>query len=162
MEAVSLGKVLTDQYPSCTHPVTEVRYKRFVNGTKHLCTQCLTCGKRLGEWLGQDGLDMATVALFDEALAEAYRRAQARQNQARIQRERRERHEEYERYLSESENWYEIRQLVLKRDDYKCQACLLETAGDVHHKSYQHLYDEICFDLVSVCRPCHKKIHGKL
>ena len=66
----------------------------------------------------------------------------------------------YSEYLL-SEKWYEIRKKVLKRDNYTCQGCLEKEAEEVHHKNYTHLFDELLFDLISVCKSCHIKIHSK-
>jgi hypothetical protein len=70
------------------------------------------------------------------------------------------RKENYQIYIKSSE-WFKIRKLVLKRDNYTCQGCLEKEATEVHHKNYDHLFNEILFDLVSVCKACHDKIHLK-
>jgi 5-methylcytosine-specific restriction endonuclease McrA len=69
---------------------------------------------------------------------------------------------EYNKYL-QSPEWREKRTLVLKRDGYICQACLDNTATQVHHKSYQFVDlsgNEPCFDLVAICTPCHERIEA--
>jgi len=70
------------------------------------------------------------------------------------------RREEYNDYLK-SDKWYKIRQVVLERDNFLCQGCLENRATDVHHKNYNTLFNEVLFDLISVCRTCHLKIHSK-
>ena len=69
-----------------------------------------------------------------------------------------EKKQKYSQYLF-SDKWKEIRKKVLKRDNYICQGCLENKAEEVHHKNYLHLFDELLFDLVSVCKSCHIKIH---
>ena len=32
-------------------------------------------------------------------------------------------------------------------------------ATDVHHATYERLFDELLCDLVSLCRDCHNKCH---
>ena len=54
--------------------------------------------------------------------------------------------------------WAKKRDLVLKRDNYICQACLQEPATMVHHKTYIHFGDEPLFDLESVSDKCHDKL----
>ena len=54
--------------------------------------------------------------------------------------------------------WQKKRLLVLKRDNFLCQACLMEKAKEVHHKSYRYWKNEPLFDLVAVCVKCHAEI----
>jgi len=64
----------------------------------------------------------------------------------------------YTRYLM-SEEWAEKREKALKRDGYCCTSCG-DAATDVHHLTYDRLYDEHIDDLTSLCRDCHSAIHG--
>ena len=159
-----IGDVLGDAFPRCQHPDTEVRYKTFSDGTKHLCTQCLICGEKTdgSRWLSGAGIDLAALKPFDEFLGQQYRAAIERRRIASLASERRRRHEEYEEYIRNSPDWQAIRTKVMRRDDYLCQACMEAVASDVHHRNYTHLFDEVLYDLVAVCRSCHAKIHGKL
>lgn len=163
-EPAVLGSVLAGMLPECKHERTEVRYKTFANGTKHLCTQCLACGVKTdgSAWLPQVGVDMATVHPFDEGLQQRYHQERERQRAMAMASDRRKKHEEYERYIRDSNDWWAIRTKVMRRDDHLCQACMENAATDVHHRNYTHLYDEVLYDLVAVCRECHKKIHGRL
>ncbi|MCF8414614.1 MAG: hypothetical protein K9G40_00115 [Crocinitomicaceae bacterium] len=63
----------------------------------------------------------------------------------------------YNDYL-DSADWKAKRILVLKRDNYLCQSCLVSKAKEVHHLTYKHFKNEPLFDLISVCRPCHISI----
>lgn len=63
----------------------------------------------------------------------------------------------YRAYLMSPE-WKRKRLMVLKRDNNTCQSCLSRRAIDVHHLTYDHIYNEPLFDLVSVCRDCHESI----
>lgn len=159
-----LGDVLLESFPKCSHHRTEVRYKVFSNGTKHLCTQCLECGAKTdgSRWLPSTGVDMANMQPFDESLATRHQAVVERRRVAAMASERRRRHEDYERYIRESPEWWATRTKVMQRDDHLCQACRENAATDVHHKNYTHLYEEVLYDLVAVCRECHAKIHGKL
>lgn len=78
----------------------------------------------------------------------------------RFEVERQQRQALYHEYLATPE-WGKKRDAVLKRDEYKCQACLENYATQVHHKSYQFVDlkgNEPAFDLVAICVPCHEKI----
>lgn len=64
-------------------------------------------------------------------------------------------------YLQTSK-WKNIRQKVLKRDNFLCQGCLENPATEVHHLTYAHHKDELMFELISLCYYCHQiKIHQK-
>lgn len=66
----------------------------------------------------------------------------------------------YQEYLK-SEKWKNIKQLVFKRDKFTCQGCLTETKNlQAHHLTYERVYNEMCFDLITLCRKCHSNIHG--
>lgn len=64
---------------------------------------------------------------------------------------------QYRKYLK-SEAWYVRRSVVLKRDRNKCQDCGGD-AQDVHHLTYERIFEELPEDLVSLCRPCHQIRH---
>lgn len=69
-------------------------------------------------------------------------------------------HDEYLAYL-ESEEWAELREKILERDNYVCQGCLEEEATQVHHKTYAHVFEEFAFELISLCERCHARYHGR-
>ena len=64
----------------------------------------------------------------------------------------------YHRYL-ETKEWKTIRDKVLKRDDSLCKICNVKKADDVHHLTYENVFNEKLEDLISVCRKCHSEIH---
>lgn len=66
--------------------------------------------------------------------------------------------EKYSEYLK-SEKWMELRSVVLDRDEHLCQGCLKEEATQVHHLTYENVFNELAFQLISVCKDCHNKIH---
>jgi 5-methylcytosine-specific restriction endonuclease McrA len=82
------------------------------------------------------------------------------QYQAEQERKNREWWERYDKYLASPE-WLALRRAVLKRDGHLCQGCLQNAATQVHHLTYERVGDEMLFDLVSVCKACHEKIHAK-
>ena len=67
----------------------------------------------------------------------------------------------YIEYLNSIE-WKNKRIEVFKRDDNLCQECKDKPAEQVHHKTYENLYNEPLDDLVSVCKECHTEIHRLL
>ena len=72
-----------------------------------------------------------------------------------------ERRKNYNEYIKSAE-WLNFRQLVLERDKNMCQGCLKSEAEEVHHLTYDNLGNELLFELISVCKPCHDRIHNKL
>lgn len=63
----------------------------------------------------------------------------------------------YGLYL-QSKEWREKREHVLRRDNRECQLCG-ELARHVHHLTYERIYNEALYDLVSLCAGCHDMIH---
>ena len=59
-----------------------------------------------------------------------------------------------------SKKWHDIRSKVLTRAGGICEGCLTNPAQEVHHKTYAHLGNEFCFELIALCRDCHSRYHG--
>jgi len=64
----------------------------------------------------------------------------------------------YDDYII-SEKWRSIRKRILERDDYLCQHCKTCNATEVHHITYDNLFNENLEDLISLCNACHKMEH---
>ncbi len=50
----------------------------------------------------------------------------------------------------------------MKRDNYACALCKVSIEDitiDVHHKSYENIFNEKMDDLVALCRQCHNDLH---
>lgn len=62
----------------------------------------------------------------------------------------------YQGYL-ETDAWREVRNRILRRDDFRCVRCSSTKSLQVHHLTYQRLGCEHDNDLVTLCRTCH---HG--
>lgn len=64
-------------------------------------------------------------------------------------------------WLINKEKWNHIKQYVLKRANWKCQACgcRINKSFYIHHSSYDNYYD--VKNLVCLCRRCHFIIHGR-
>lgn len=67
--------------------------------------------------------------------------------------------EEYDEYL-QSDEWAELRDRVLERDDWLCQGCLVNEATQVHHLTYKNVFEEFAWELKSICEDCHRRVHG--
>ena len=144
----------------CEH--RQLVFRVHKDGSEHFVYQCLLCGKtahqaisearafamnggekpplidqeRLKKWIG------AKHQAMKDAESEARGPAEA----------------EYNIYLASAE-WEAKRQLILKRADGMCEGCGLAKATDVHHKTYEHRYEEFLFELVALCHACHVRVH---
>jgi len=67
---------------------------------------------------------------------------------------------EYSDYL-DTQDWWEIRELVLRRDNHTCADCG-DQAQCVHHETYDTVYTlDQAKDCISLCHNCHGIRHGK-
>ena len=71
-----------------------------------------------------------------------------------------QRNVQYSEYLK-SPKWKTIRNKVMIRDNHTCQGCLAVRAEEVHHKTYANVGNELMYQLISLCRKCHKTAHDK-
>jgi 5-methylcytosine-specific restriction endonuclease McrA len=155
------------EYRECLH--SEFVFVRRVqsNGVHIACRQCLTCGKNVGAARKDSFPDYAALPEWDQTLRDRWL-AEQRQRYDEYRIGVQDWHAQqgpdwqgaYETYL-QSSTWAVKRAAVLKRDDYICQACLTARATQVHHLTYEHLGNEPLWELVAICRRCHKALHGK-
>lgn len=69
--------------------------------------------------------------------------------------------EDYRAYL-QTEHWQRVRKEAKERAGYRCQLCGSDKVYnlEVHHNSYENLYNEKPEDVVVLCGPCHSRYHG--
>lgn len=149
---------LAHQEFECEHTQTEIRYCILSNGSKQYFEQCLACGQKIGSAIAHSKIpNKDDIIQFDEILRDNFdHRIRQRVNQLRTQNQS-DWWNEYTKYLT-TDKWFQKRKAVLKRDKFLCQSCLLRTATQVHHLTYDHVFNEPLFDLVSVCEECHETI----
>lgn len=158
-----------DGYPlslrtNCQHADSDYELRRHViaNGTTQYKFECQVCGRRGNAISRNDPIRTrldAEPPFTDPGLQERYWRGIEKTKQQ----ERDEWWDQYNQYL-ESPEWHSKRELVLARDHNRCQARMdgcTRAAEHVHHLTYEHLFDEPLFELVSVCRSCHNRLHGQ-
>ena len=77
------------------------------------------------------------------------------------------RSEFYNRYIR-SEEWKQTEQERMRVDNYRCVMCgrpayKTKHGLQVHHITYMNLgHEDILNDLVTLCAPCHIKMHNYL
>lgn len=53
-----------------------------------------------------------------------------------------------------------LRQQVLRRDNWRCQACGAMTDLEVHHQQFRsHSGSDSEQNLITLCRHCHREMH---
>jgi 5-methylcytosine-specific restriction endonuclease McrA len=55
-----------------------------------------------------------------------------------------------------------LRQLVLRRDGWRCQSCGTMANLEVHHKEFRsHSGHDAEANLITLCSTCHGSVHGQ-
>lgn len=147
----------------CLNPNIALFNKPTVNGNPSIREVCLNCGKTSSAkkintvsdvkslpTITDEKIDRLRNAFYDEL--KRFHEWAKKQNHSQFL-------EDHAEYLK-STQWKELRAKVLKRDNDLCQSCLIRSATQVHHLTYDRWRHEAAFDLVSVCDPCHKSIHS--
>ncbi len=69
----------------------------------------------------------------------------------------------YEQHIK-SAKWRKIKQRRLAKDGYMCKNWHwwpVKSNLEVHHKSYRNLGNEKQWELITLCKRCHNKIHKR-
>jgi hypothetical protein len=173
-DGLSNERDLSAHMPSCDHNDNEVRTHVLRNGVKQVKFQCLTCGSRGGairrdHWLiktlteDPPAVDMELQTRWWSEQQEI-RVAEMEQEQSDYRQRRADENAawwgDYNIYM-ESPEWGTIRAKVMQRDRNVCRADLFgcaRFATQVHHLTYDHLFNEPLFDLIAICAPCHARL----
>lgn len=67
----------------------------------------------------------------------------------------------YSAYLRTKE-WQSRRKAALKRAGYRCQVCNSPDHLEVHHRTYEHIGNELPDDLTVLCDSCHELFSKKM
>ena len=68
----------------------------------------------------------------------------------------------YKDYLK-SQKWSNAKRRAIKYyKSKKCQVCVKNRLDMFHHKTYWNLGKEKPWDILPICKECHKSKHGKL
>lgn len=147
-----------DVPPECAHEVTEVRRRIVRNGSVAFYRQCLRCGESVGNAVAaRDVPASSREKPWDDGLRDQHYRTERNRRKSAQGLDDRARDAAYRLYL-QSPQWVDRRARVLARNP-TCQACERRDGEQAHHMTYERIYCEPLFDLVSVCRPCHDALH---
>lgn len=151
----------------CRNP-HEIYVYQFVDGVpKFIRHQCINCGgclnmtKPLSFKKYSPNVREKSGFSRDRLNEWKNKKTKERQEIYEIQRNVRYKETRHYKYIThlQSDYWKKIRKEVLLRDGNLCQKCLNTDATEVHHLAYENLGSEKLEDLMSVCSPCHEKIH---
>lgn len=155
-------RMLDDCCRSPFHSVVDYQYE---NGNKVLYMQCQHCGYA-------DRKQPLTSRNFDADNRREFNKDTHERRKKLVNLERNSLYEtkkgidyqtskyyKYREYLLSPE-WREKRTLVLQRDNNFCHACKEQSAEQVHHLTYDNLFNEPLEDLQALCCKCHDKIHS--
>ena len=78
---------------------------------------------------------------------------------ARLQRDEHAKGEDWYAQYRKSRKWLDKRTKVMERAGNLCEGCRERPAQIVHHLTYEHIGDELLFELVALCRDCHARCH---
>lgn len=126
--------------------------------------QCYNCYKTYGPMIPHENVSKNVKNFDDEYYQKSREKLEAdlyRLNdvfEKMTQKYTQARKEKYHDYLASAE-WKEKANRVKKRANFICEGCLENKATEVHHLTYENLYDEFMFELMALCSRCHRKIH---
>jgi hypothetical protein len=147
----------------CAHEHTRLTQRQNGAGVTLYAPQCLGCGKVTAAWVGfEKAKERFTsydeVYQFDEEVTQAFWSQSARKRESKRSQEQWHWWAWYDSYLLSVE-WQERRKLVLERCKGFCEGCLRRKATQVHHLTYEHVGNELLYELVALCDDCHGKAH---
>ena len=148
----------------CTTHTIQVRRRVIRGGQVTWWEQCSVCGAKFRQLKSSEtpaGTRSNPVDYDEEANAAYHSRINAAVQgyyEATKEHELAERRRIYRDYLLSPE-WAKRREKVLRRANGICEGCGEARATQVHHKTYDHIYNEPLFDLVAICKACHESIH---
>jgi 5-methylcytosine-specific restriction endonuclease McrA len=169
-ESPQIWKQVDEEF-RCLHGEMVLTVLIAKNGTKVYKKQCPICGE-LGPAIPHSQISYGrreAAIPRDDSIGKRRRdawRARHDELRAEFQATRDEQEGEddrawwewYSAYL-ETPKWRRIRAAILRHHNGICQGCLVAPATQVHHKTYEHVGDELLFELEPVCDDCHRKLH---
>ena len=136
----------------------DLKFVKYIiaNGRVQIRQQCFECGILYNENFKFSLFgDIDLLPIFSKELRETYKisRILKSANKHNLGRKK-----YYNDVYLKSDEWKTKRKHILLRDNNKC-VCCQDDATQVHHISYNNVFSEHSYDLISVCNDCHNKIH---
>ena len=108
------------------------------------CLRCQTLTGEISQGLVGGPAAIAALPLLDD-LRNGFRTARQRQ---------------YDEYR-QTQAWMSKRHPVIVRAHYCCEGCGQKLEDfEVHHLTYEHLFEEFLWELVALCPACHDRVGG--
>jgi 5-methylcytosine-specific restriction endonuclease McrA len=152
----------------CRHAKTELRVKITASGGPMCKLQCFDCGAPIGNAVSKQpdlpkwDIDRHVAYLEGRKTARADIQLKFIKLQvvavAELSAKAKDWKAEYEAYRRTA-LWQAKRSKVMRRANGLCEGCLEAQATVVHHTTYANIGDELLFQLVALCHPCHAKAH---
>lgn len=157
--------VLAFNAATCGHAETAPYRVRIANGAVQVRDCCNACGERVGTARSQkDKAWVESLPWQSDELAASYTTRRHLEREAMLLALAKKQYAErgrltkgYADYLA-SDAWKAKRGLVLKRCGGTCEGCGVAPATEVHHRHYDHLFNEFLFELLGLCHACHERI----
>jgi 5-methylcytosine-specific restriction endonuclease McrA len=141
----------------CSHDETGIRARTIAGGSVQFVHQCQRCGEPVGTAIAKASVK-GTPPPFDRQRQEAWSERRKREREAVETRYANAFWQDYAEYLA-SDLWGERRRRVMERAAGLCEGCRSTAPAVVHHLTYEHLGNELLFELVALCAACHGRCH---
>lgn len=155
--------------PDCYHQKKNIVWTRVGNDCEPLTIrqlrhQCADCGRLLPQALQHSlsrpntpDVDMNALRAWNQHFVDQWATYKSHRSQL-FQKRNDEWRAKYNQHLM-SEKWMLIREKVFARSKGVCEGCRERRPTAVHHLTYDHMGDELLWELVAVCRECHERAH---
>lgn len=149
---------------TCEHKDQRLTKRVVRTGAVQYVYQCMTCGRSMNQPLSHERIrrefSAAQIHDFDESIEARYEQIRLAELKKDRADKKAEFFKEYNEYLR-SDAWAKKRNRVLARCKGICEGCGDRRATQVHHLTYDHVYDELLFELVGICDQCHERAHAE-
>jgi hypothetical protein len=162
----------------CEHETTRHTKRTVAGGAIQYVDQCTRCGKATTQAIARksaiaanggiepDPFDddlhnqwnEARGAAYGEVQTEIHAYLEGEKNFLELQSQ--QWHKKYREY-QKSPEWAALKDKVLMRAQGICEGCREAKATVLHHLTYDHVFNELLFELVALCGDCHHRAHTR-
>lgn len=151
----------------CDGELIKLRKRVCSNGAIQFCWHCQRCGSRKGTTVPKKAvlaLNRGMPPDVDDSIRQRWYEHLSQVRDAEYDAKRAKEKAEFDAWYSgylQSTEWKLKRQKVLRRCRNICEGCMQARANVVHHLTYEHVGNELLFELVGLCEACHDKAHAQ-